>query len=120
MKWVKLLTDDDFLAIFSKLARIAGFRLTNGIATKKWIDSAMCKDVAVSDFVLINAIVQTDYNDLAIQYISLTDFSVCPFWDNNNLEIYDEIYCEYMTKKFGQDYSHDYIARQNEDKHEKQ
>ena len=31
MKWVNLLTTDDFLAIFSEFAEIAGFRLINNI-----------------------------------------------------------------------------------------
>ena len=102
MKWVNLLTTDDFLAIFSEFAEIAGFRLINNIVIREWTDSAMCKDVVTSDSILISAVVQTDYNDLAVQSIKLRDFSAYPLWATDSLEVYNGIYYEYMTKKFGE------------------
>lgn len=104
MKWVNLLTTDDFLAIFSEFAEIAGFRLINNIVIREWTDSAMCKDVIISDSILISAVVQTDYNDLAVQYIKLRDFSAYPLWSTDSLEVYNGIYHEYMAKKFGENW----------------
>lgn len=104
MKWANLLTTDDFLAIFSKFAEIAGFRLINDIVIREWIDSAMCKDVVTYDSILISVVVQTDYNDLAVQSIKLRDFSVYPLWATDSLEVYNEIYYEYMAKKFGENW----------------
>lgn len=104
MKWANLLTTDDFLAIFSKFAEIAGFRLINDIVIREWIDSAMCKDVVTYDSILISVVVRTDYNDLAVQSIKLRDFSVYPLWATDSLEVYNEIYYEYMAKKFGENW----------------
>lgn len=104
MSWINLLTNDDFLAIFSEFAEIAGFRLINNIVTKEWVNSAMCKDIAISNFILISVVVQTDYNDLAVQYIKLRDFSAYPLWDVNNYRVYSNVYQKYMAKKFGEDW----------------
>ena len=102
--WVNLLTTDDFLAIFSEFAKIAGFHLVNNIVIREWTDSAMCKDVVTSDSILISVVVQTDYNDLAVQYIKLRDFSAYPLWATDSLEVYNGIYYEYMAKKFGENW----------------
>ena len=107
MKWVNLLTTDDFLAIFSEFAEIAGFHLINNIVIREWSDSAMCKDVVTSDSILISAVVQTDYHDLAVQYIKLRDFSAYPLWATDNFEVYNGIYHEYMVKKFGENWKKD-------------
>ena len=104
MKWANLLTTDDFLAIFSEFAEIAGFRLINNIVIREWTYSAMCKDVVTYDSIRISVVVQTDYNDLAVQSIKLRDFSAYPLWATDSLEVYDRIYCEYMAKKFGENW----------------
>ena len=104
MRWVNLLTTDDFLAIFSKFAEIAGFHLINNIVVRERTDSDMCNDIVPYDSILISVVVQTDYNDLAVQSIKLRDFSAYPLWATDSLEVYNGIYYEYMAKKFGENW----------------